>query len=212
MLHKPWAFTKQLVDRMADSSIRDRGFTVQRSSPRSLGLHASTLLKQLHPVGGNEMAEDQLRLYGLLGLAFEDRAEQALLTLNDDSDWPFRSFRPGEVTAHGVACSPDILMVPKDDEMEPFELSLKCKWRSSRGLPTTEEGEDGFPAKWNYELSQCATYALPLGTNKAVLLVYFVCGSWKPPVPQVHAWELSFSEQEISETWDALLMIAMDNR
>ncbi len=211
MLHKPWPWLTMLTDCMADSSIRDKGFTVQRNSPRSPGLHASTLLHQLHPVG-NPMPEDKLKLYSILGLSFEDRAEQALMVLSEDPKWPFRSFRPGEVTAHGVACSPDILMVPKNDEDEPFELSLKCKWRSSRGLPTTEEGEDGFPAKWNYELSQCATYALPLRTNKAVLLVYFVCGSWKPPVPQVHAWELSFSEQEISETWDALLTIAMDNR
>ncbi len=211
MLHRPWSYTRQLVERMADSRIRDKGFTVQRSSPRSEGLHASTLLRGLHPVG-NPMPEEQLRVYGLLGLSFEAQAEQALLTLNDDSDWPFRGFRPGEVSIHGVACSPDILMVPKNDEDEPFELSLKCKWRSTRGLPMTEEGEDQFPAKWNYELDQCKTYALPLGTNKSVLFVYFVNGSYRPQVPEVHAWELFFSEQEISECWDALLTIAMDHR
>ncbi len=199
-----------LVDCMADSSIRDKGFTVQRSAPRSPGLHASTLLRGLHPVG-NPMPQEQLSIYSILGYSFEDRAEQALMVLNENPEWPFRSFRPGEVSAHGVACSPDILMVPKDDS-EPFELSLKCKWKSCRGLPVAEEGEDQFPKSWAYEISQCQTYALPLGTNKSVLFCYFVNGDYRPMVPQVHAWELFFSPQEIAETWDALLCIALDNR
>ena len=158
------------------------------------------------------MEESQLRLYGVMGYAWEDRVEQALLTLSQDSDWPFNAFRPGEVTAHGVACSPDILMVPKNEDDEPFELSIKCKWKSTRGLPLTEEGEDEFPKSWAYEISQCQTYALPLGTARSVLFVYFVNGDYKPPMPKVHAWELQFSQQEIAECWDALLTIAADNR
>lgn len=210
MLHRPWSYTNRLVTRMADSAITEKAGMSIRREPRSEGLHASTLLKELHPVGDGAVDEPQLRLFGLLGLAFEDRAELALLTLQDEADWPWYIERPGEVHQDGVACSPDILLIPKKgDASEMRELSLKVTWKSCAKLPTAEEGEDGFPQKFDYYLSQCMTYAMPLRTRGSVLLVYFVCGPWRPkPFPQVHGWELDFSGQEIGEQWDALMAIA----
>lgn len=214
MVHRPWPYTKRLSDRMADSSLLDNiDVSNIRRPPRSEGLHASELLRIMHPVkvrGGEEpMSEEQLRLFGLLGLAFEDRAELALISLAKEADWPWHPVRPGEVSADGIAMSPDILLVPKDKTSEVRELSLKSTWKSCRyAASTEEEGEDGFSSDFDYYLSQCMTYAVPLETRASVLFVYFVCGNWRPPFPQVHGWELEFSDQEIAENWDALINIA----
>lgn len=191
---------------MADSSITEQaGISIARP-PRSAGVHASDLLKRLHPVGDGAVDEPQLRLFGLLGLAFEDRAELALQTLATEADWPYYAERPGEVHFGGVACSPDILLIDKVDG-STRELSIKTAWKSCREWPTDEEGENGFPTKAAYYLSQCATYAVPLHTTAAILFVYFVCGTWKPPFPKAYAWELHYSEQEIGENWAALMSI-----
>ncbi len=215
MLHRPWQFTQRLVDKMADSALLDhvQASTLQRP-PRSEGLHASTLLRIMHPVkvrdADDQISEAQLRLFGLLGLAFEDRAELALNVLAKETDWPWTCVRPGEVSAEGIACSPDILLVPKREDDEAFELSIKTMWKSVKGLPVEEEGENQFPKSWDNYISQCETYAVPLHTTKSVIFAYFVCGSWKPPFPQVHAWEFEFSEQEIYENWQALQTIARE--
>lgn len=209
MIHRPWPYTQRLVDRMADSSLQDSVVGSLQRPPRSEGLHVSTLLKLLHPVEDRDalITEEQLRVYGLLGLAFEDRAELALLSLAKDADWPFDAFRPGEVDYDGVAGSPDILLVPKDGSAF-FEISLKCKWKSCFGLPTETEGQGGFGPKWDYDLSQCMAYGTPLDTLKSVLLVYFVNGNYRGPKnPQVHAWELEYTPRERAETWSALMNI-----
>jgi hypothetical protein len=204
---------------MSDSSLLDNlDVSALRRPPRSPGLHMSTLLKVLYPHqneaktakmddAGKAEAEKQLRLYGMLGLAFEDRAELALLSLAEEDDWPWYALRPGEISIDGVAGSPDILLVPKDEGGEVRELSIKLTWKSSNDLPL-EEGEDQFPMKFNYYIGQCKAYAKGLDTTASVLVCYFACGTWRPAMPQMLGWEFEFSRQEIDEEWDALMTIA----
>ncbi len=210
MRHKLWPWTERLVERMADSSLQDFGTASLIREPRSEGLHASTLLKKLHPVESN-ITEDELRVYGLLGLAFEDRAELALLSLSKEADWPWECFRPGEVEMDDIACSPDIILIPKEGG-QLRELSLKVTWKS------TKEAPDG--PKFQYYVDQCLTYATPLDTMASVLLVYFVNGDYghmrkgarpsgksTPPKPLVVGYELEFTPHERAETWQTLLGI-----
>lgn len=218
MTHRPWPYLQRLIDKMADSALLDgvEAGTLRRPA-RSGGVHASSLLRKLHPHPNEAKvalmsdedkakAAAQLALYGLLGLAFEDRCEIALTALGQEDDWPWLAIRPGEVEAEGVACSPDILLVAKDGSPNR-ELSIKTTWKSCRGLPL-EEGENEFPKSFDYYTAQCKTYAVPLETSGSVLVCYFVCGNWSPPVPQVHGWELEFSDQELAENWSALMNIA----
>jgi hypothetical protein len=208
--HRLWPYTQQLVDRMSNSSLQDVGIASLARLPRSEGLHASTLLKMLHPVEST-ITEAELRIYGLLGLAFEDRAELALLSLSQDPDWPWECVRPGEVVKDGIACSPDILLIPKENS-HIRELSLKVTWKS------TKEAPDG--PKFQYYVDQCLAYATPLDTMASVLLVYFVNGDYShmqkqkarpsggkgsPPKPLVVGYELAFTPHERAETWQALL-------
>jgi hypothetical protein len=210
MIHRLWPYTKRLVDRMADSSLQDLGIASLTRPPRSEGLHASTLLKMLHPVESN-ITEEELRIYGLLGLAFEDRAELALLSLSRDDDWPWECVRPGEFEQDGIACSPDILLIPKEGS-HLRELSLKVTWKSTKEAPYGE--------KFQYYVDQCLTYATPLNTMASVLLVYFVNGDYShiskkgarptkptPPKPLVVGYELDFTPHERAETWQALVAL-----
>jgi hypothetical protein len=207
MIHRPWTFADRLIAKMADSSIQA---TLPPRPPRTPGLHASTILRELHKQKRSDISEEDLALYGLMGLAFEDRAEIALTVLSSEEDWPWRCFRPGEVTESGIICSPDILLVPKRDGAMR-ELSLKCTWKSCRKLPTDHEGENEFDLKkWGYYFDQCMTYAQPLDTLGSVLLAYFVAGDYSNMKPQAHGWELDFSEQERAETWDLVVNTAQD--
>jgi hypothetical protein len=185
---------------MADSALDALLPPRQQRSP---GLHCSTLLKMLHPVD-SAITPDELKVYGLLGLAFEDRAERALISLSAEADWPWECVRSGEVSCDDVACSPDILMYGKEDG-EVQEMSLKATWKSPKDAP---EGE-----KFAYYRDQSLTYGMPLDTLRGVLLVYFVNGEYKkykrgeqakPPVPRVKGWQMEWSLQERGEMWQAV--------
>jgi hypothetical protein len=210
MRHRPWPYAARLAAKMADSSLLDTmsGDGLLRV-PRTGGIHVSQLLRILYPVKANDITETQLSLMGLAGLAFEDRAELALIALAQEKDWPWHAERPGELTSpEGVKGSPDVLLVPKLKGGILREASLKCTWKSSRGLPLDED-ENMFPDKFAYYIGQCKMYCHLLNTMSCVLVVYFVCGDYnRPLIPQFLAWELDFSHQEIEEEWDACMSIA----
>jgi hypothetical protein len=181
--------------------------------PRSEGVHVSTLLRKLHPVK-SPLDEDRLAVFGLLGLALEDRMERALQWLAKQDDWPWNSFRPGEVVSdEGVAGSPDFLLVPKPAFAHTHrmqELSCKGTWKSSKGFPFAEEGENAFDPKFAYYVDQCLSYGHILDTEGAVLLVYFVCDRDAHFLPTFYGVEMDWSLQERSETWDMLMAIAAE--
>lgn len=218
MIHRPWPFTDRLVQVMIDSSLSAE---IPLREPRSDGLHASTVLKYLHPVEST-ISEHELRMFGLFGLAWEDRVERALTYLSTQADWPYECYRPGEVVGNldgrELKCSPDILMIPKDGSPH-CEMSIKLTWKSCSGLPIDDEGMGGFSGKFDYYTDQCMTYATPLGTSSAILFVGFVNGGYehqqkkhrgqgRPPVPKVYGWELDFTNYERDETWQSLCTIA----
>ena len=207
MKHRPWPYTKRLVARMADSSLQDDSVSIRRRAARSAGLHASELLKILYPHDEDRpdaITPEQLRVYGLFGLAFEDRCETALLSLSNEADWPYYAFRSSELHYHDVACSPDIILASKEDDSFR-ELSIKMTWKSCKGLPFHKEGCGGFPTKFNYYFDQVLTYAEPLDTTEAVILIGFVCGDYKGNKhPQIHGWDLSFTGRERMEMWQTL--------
>lgn len=210
MISRPWPLVKRLTTVMADSSILPAPLV---HSARTPGLHLSTLLRKLHPIDPKKAAEeDDLAVMGLLGLAFEDRMERALAHLSKQEDWPWHSFRPGEVTSEeGVICSPDFLMIPKRGDMPLRELSAKCTWKSSKGWPR-EEGENGFDPKFGYYLDQSMGYGTPLDTEGGFLVCYFVRSDYKvfAPSPEVLGVELEWSLQERGETWLQLMAIAAE--
>ena len=165
---------------------------------RTPGLHMSDLygelFKQLDPKrfdkrdkDGNPEPFDLKRME--LGTSFEEILEPVLAA---------RLFgeRPGEFTTldEGIIFSPDWLFFEPDGEMVLGEIKLT--WMSSRGAPT-----DAKFQKW---ICQVQAYCYHLQIRRARLFAFFVNGAYKPPSPQLLAWELVFTQRELEDNWNML--------
>jgi hypothetical protein len=97
--------------------------------------------------------------------------------------------RPDEWTLDGITGSPDCIRVSDWTVIE-----LKFRWMSSRKFDSLE--------KWFWvELIQCKGYCKLVGTLNCELHVFFCNGDYRPPVPKVRAARMTFTEQEIEESW-----------
>lgn len=52
--------------------------------------------------------------------------------------------------------------------------------------------------------TQMKSYCYHLSMPRARLIVYFVNGDWRPPVPCLLSWDFTFNEQELAEEWAKL--------
>lgn len=207
MLHRPWKGIDVLIEQLARST-----------APRSDGLHVSELYSLLHPQKArskNPITEDELRLYAIGGFSLEMVLEAGFKALVQDRAVAagYQVERPPELeSSEGVKCSPDLYFYQPDGDI--IIADMKCKWVSINGMPTEEEGEDGFPGtKFDKIFTQLMSYLHVLSEQmgrsftRAYLIVYFVCGNYRDYKPRLVAWELEWSQQEISENWDALMAI-----
>lgn len=133
-----------------------------------------------------------------LGLAFEEMLEVRLL-----ERWgPHLGERPPEqMTVEGIAYSPDLLIF--DDAKGLILGEIKLSRLSSRDVP--REVSNNFPPKFDRYFMQMKAYAYHLGTRHARLFVFFVNGSYAPPMPEFLVWDLTFSEIELRENWQMML-------
>lgn len=136
-----------------------------------------------------------------VGTTFEQLLEEALARV-------LLGERPGEFTTqHDAACtgedtceccagivySPDYLFF---DDHETVLGEFKCTWYSMKNAPWDEKFD-----KW---MTQIKSYLYHLKLTKARLYVLFLNGDYKPPAPQLLAWELQFTERELWENWAML--------
>lgn len=119
-----------------------------------------------------------------VGLTFEEMLEKALAE-------SILGERPGEFTTDdGVIYSPDYLFYETD---EIILGEFKCTWYSSRNAP--------FDPKFEKWLCQIQCYLYHLNMRKARLYVLFLNGDYKPPSPQLLAWEMTFTTRELADNW-----------
>lgn len=205
MIHRPWDTTDLIA--MASRSDLPQHPTTDRT--RSSGLHISDLYHKLYPKELNDITPQELNTYAILGLALEDRLERALIELGKRDGYHVE--RPKEIESEeGLFGSPDLFIL--QPPRRPLIIGeMKAPWKSSGGCPK-EEGENGFPSKFDIYLCQVMAYAHVVDTLDGLLIIYFVNGDWsrRPPRPQLLAWELEFSLQEREENWDALIQIACE--
>jgi len=200
-----------LIREIPDPDLIDR--LAKSSSPRSEGLHLSTIIKAL-------MRRLQPKRFGKLdptewtvetntrveiGLVFENMLERGLAE-------KFGTIRPGEVFSdEGIAMSPDGLN-PTDISLEEF----KATYMSSRdGIFETVE-MDGVEYQvwrdkflhWKYQI---LGYAKWLGVRKAILRVLFLAGDYSRPIqPQFKSYHIEFSDREVEENWETLMRVARE--
>ena len=166
---------------------------------RSPGLHASDLYGSLYAAlepkrYGTGKPMDMLRIE--LGMAFEEMLERSIKSR-------LLGERPGEFTAEeegkDIIFSPDMIFFEgKKTIVGEFKLS----WQSSRSAPRTVDV--GFPPKMDKFITQMALYCRWLDTKHARLIVFYVNGAWdhsKGFSPEILAWDIEFSQQELDEQW-----------
>ncbi len=184
-----------------------------QASPRSKGLHVSTLIKRiavnmgliksLKAMGGKWKAEpvldeEDFPLIMAMGMAWEDWLSQQYSEM---------IYHPGELALDGVAGSPDGITpceLPEgagDAVIEEFKLTLK----SGR--------HDIHHSNYLMWLWQVMAYCKMLGTLCARLHVLFINGCYDyaapglPPIYRIYV--LQFSQEEVDRTW-AMLMTERD--
>jgi hypothetical protein len=170
---------------------------------RSPGLHMSNiyndLYQDLEPKRFTRgTLPDPLRLEA--GLAFEDMLEEGLKRR-------LCGERPPEmVTEEGIFYSPDLIIFNGHTRLGEIKLT----WMSSKEVP--REAANGFPPKFDKYFTQMKAYCHHLDLGHARLLAFFVNGDYRPPKPELLAWDIEFTPRELRENWQMLLNHARHKR
>lgn len=144
----------------------------------------------------NKFIEEAKPLYMEAGLAFEQLLEDAFKKR-------LCGERPGElVTEEGIVYSPDLILFNGVTRLG----EVKVTWLSNRDVP--REASNGFPAVFDKYFVQMMAYCKHLETPYARLIAYFVNADYRPPRPELLAWDIEFSRREIEENWRKLLNVA----
>lgn len=169
---------------------------------RTPGLHMSDLYNSLHRAldpkrydkrgkDGKPLPMDMVKVE--TGTSFEEVLERALAS---------RLFgeRPGEFTTdEGIIYSPDYLFFEDDDTILG---EFKLTWYSSRNAPYGEKFE-----KW---FTQMKAYLYHLRMRQARLYALFINGTYKPPSPKLLAWDIVFTQRELTDNWNLMLRHAKE--
>ncbi len=142
---------------------------------------------------------DPLRLEA--GLILEQTLEQGLISRANGGERP-----PEQVTNEGIFYSPDLIIF--DEVIRLGEIKLT--WMSSKEVP--RETANGFPPKFEKYFVQMKAYCHHLDLGHARLLAYFVNGDYRPPRPELLAWDIDFTARELQENWTMLKNHARSKR
>jgi hypothetical protein len=162
----------------------------EQSQPRSVGLHVSSIINYILTTTGlsdkrNDFDDDDLNMFAIVGRLWEQMLANILFK-------PPRYQRPGEIECDGIYGSPDAV-----DCDDACLMEFKVTWKSS-----SRPIESSAFIKY---IAQVKAYCHMLGLSKVRLYVFFVCGNWKPPIPQFKAWEIEFSRAELKTNWDMIV-------
>lgn len=176
------------------------------NGPRSPGLHMSSIYDDLYQdlepkryIKGSK--PDVLRMEA--GLAFEDLLEEGIKRR-------LCADRPGEFTTEeGIIFTPDLIIF--DGASAGGRLGeIKLTWMSSKEVP--RETANGFPPKFDKYFTQMKAYCYHLELGTARLLAFFVNGDYRPPKPELLAWDIEFTSRELEENWRMLVNHARHKR
>lgn len=179
----------KLVERKVD--ITQLALSDEQSAIRSKGLHISSVISYLSEKIGrrdNGMTREQLDQYAIFGRIWEQYLADRTFTRP-------RYERIGEIEKDGIIGSPDAV-----DTHEWAVQEYKCWWRSSN-----KPIEDSREAFW-----QIQAYCYMLGMTRASLHVAFVCGNWRPPIPETRAWDITFTVPELKANWEMIMQAARE--
>ena len=166
---------------------------------RTPGLHMSTIYNDYYQYQDPKRYDktkpmDVLRLEA--GLSWERLLEEAI----KDRIGAMGCGRPGELIGpEGIIYSPDLIIFNGSIRLGEIKLT----WMSSREVP--REKDYGFPPKFEKYLTQMKCYCYCLETPYARLIAFFVNGDYRPPTPELLAWDITFSPRELKEEWATMM-------
>jgi hypothetical protein len=142
----------------------------------------------------SELSSEERRRMGnftSMGWAFERVIESALCEV-----WGVYFEREDRYTKTGSLCLDGITGTPDWLDQHTWSVvEFKATWKSSR-----RDLANDF-ASW---LWQIKAYCKMLATTTAELYVFFVNGDYRESGPQLKAFSISFTRQEIDENWAML--------
>ena len=172
------------------SSIANLILSSEQAQPRSGGIHVSTVIRHMKSALGQSGSwpQEELENAGQVGRIWETLMASALTTAaRDDS----RYIRPGEFTLDGITGSPDCI-----DSVDVVVAEFKASWASCRQDPFERRPD----YKWQL-MSYCQMVGIPFGR----LIVLYINGNYRPPMPIVRGWEYEFTPGELRENWAMML-------
>lgn len=150
----------------------------------------------VNPRKPNKFISEAQSLYFEAGLAFEQLLEEALKKRLGGE-------RPGELTTEeGIVYSPDLIIFDTACRLG----EIKVTWLSNKEVP--REPSNGFPPKFEKYFTQMACYCHALETPYARLIAFFVNADYKPPRPELLAWDVEFTKRELDENWRKMMNVA----
>ena len=180
--------------RAADGRAMGQGRTPNSLVDGVLTVHLSTILRFMEQGMGERRADDGNVMWAAFGFMFELWIEKALVEYYGFQ----RSIRieQSEQLCDNILLTGDALNLT-DSCYEEY----KVRWRSARKFMDPDEWERWFWKELRQVMANCYVY----GTRTARLIVFFVCGDWKPPQP----WppicrELTFEQSELDHNWQVL--------
>lgn len=120
---------------------------------------------------------------------------------------------PSELFYDGVYMSPDgeevsVIITPQEIAARLYIHEVKATYKSTKTVAGAKEEElpIQLEAQWMW-MAQIKAYCIAKGTRFAVLHVLFLCGDYKFPIkPQLRAWEIEFTQEELEDNWFLLSM------
>src|ERR1700676_216539 len=128
--------------------------------------------------------QEELENAGQVGRIWETLMGQAIALAAANGNG---CIRPGEFERDGIIGSPDGI-----DTNDLAIVEYKACWASSRHAPFERRPD------WKWQImSYCHMVGLPF----ARLYVLYINGDYKPPMPQMRAWQYEFTVGELRENW-----------
>ncbi len=121
-------------------------------------------------------------------LGTESTRRQELLYVTGTAIHYYLQPEQGETSIEldGLSASPDVL---DGEEIKSTRMS------AGKFVPSDQP-------KW---IAQMMAYCKALRRKKFELVVFFICGDYKPPFPDLKSWSFEFTQSEIDENWKRLV-------
>ena len=164
--------------------------TLFEEGDREEGLHLGTVIKSLENASGlgyTGKGFNDMQLTAEIGLLWE-------LVLGKVMAEKYAT-RPQQIQVDGIWMSPDGIGPDPAGEVPLVVEEFKASWKSTKSSPV-----DSF-----YYMCQVKSYCHAVGTNVAVMRIFYILGDYKGSGPQYRIARIVFSDQELEDNWKMIV-------